>query len=87
MRSARLINEIGKRHGKLIVVGGPNTDKYGAATWVCRCDCGTLKDVSGTAMRKGSVQSCGCLKKIHSLKYWNGKQHNPLDRVDDDLLY
>ena len=86
MRSKRLIDETGHRHGKLSVIGGPNKNRHGAVTWTCRCDCGTVKDVAGTGLRKGHVQSCGCLKRVHSLRYWNGRHHNPLDRIDDDLL-
>ena len=28
--------------------------------WICRCDCGTVRSVSGARMRKGKSKSCGC---------------------------
>jgi hypothetical protein len=87
MRSPKLIDEMGKRHGRLTVFGGPNTVKKGASTWTCRCDCGAVKEATGNALRKGQIKSCGCLKRVQSLRYWCGKKHNPLDQVDDDLLY
>lgn len=31
--------------------------------WLCRCDCGIEKLVSGEALRKGKVRSCGCLQR------------------------
>jgi len=32
-----------------------------AAYWFCLCNCGTLKSICGSALRKGSSKSCGCL--------------------------
>src|SRR5579872_5097731 len=37
------------------------------ATWLCRCDFGTEKVVPGTSLRRGAVQSCGCLVRTHQL--------------------
>lgn len=36
--------------------------------WVCKCDCGNIKTVSGDSLKKpegakGSCKSCGCLKR------------------------
>lgn len=31
--------------------------------WKCKCKCGTIKNVRGSSLRKGSSKSCGCLKK------------------------
>ena len=36
--------------------------KNGAVTWLCRCDCGRERIVSGNHLRKGAVLSCGCLR-------------------------
>lgn len=32
--------------------------------WMCKCDCGNpeLKEVSSASLKKGGVQSCGCIK-------------------------
>lgn len=30
--------------------------------WVCRCECGTEKDIAGHDLRNGQSKSCGCLK-------------------------
>jgi hypothetical protein len=30
--------------------------------WLCRCDCGSEKELSGTMLRAGVSQSCGCLR-------------------------
>lgn len=31
--------------------------------WMCRCDCGNLKEVSVGNIRTGRTKSCGCLSK------------------------
>lgn len=55
----RFVDRAGKRYGKLLAI--EKTDKRdasGAIVWRCRCDCGNIVDVSGTALRK--QKSCGC---------------------------
>lgn len=37
--------------------------KSGAIKWLCRCECGTEKIVTGSDLSKGSVKSCGCLSR------------------------
>ena len=60
---------IGQRFGRWTVI--ESTTPY---TWrtrvrdrfICRCDCGTVRAVIGTAMRNGSSHSCGCLTRERS---------------------
>lgn len=33
------------------------------AYWLCRCACGTEREVCGKDLRNGDSQSCGCLRK------------------------
>lgn len=35
-------------------------DKKGRAAWLCRCDCGNEKVVSGQHLKAGATISCGC---------------------------
>lgn len=37
--------------------------------WNCICDCGNKTTVIGTALRRGTTKSCGCLKSIGIRKY------------------
>lgn len=58
---AKLIDLTDQRFGRLIavrreVVQG-RTDTY----WFCRCDCGTEKLITAGNLRRGLIQSCGCL--------------------------
>lgn len=53
----------GQRFGKLIVLkrAKENTSNNGAI-WVCQCDCGTIKNISGESLRHGHSMSCGCMQ-------------------------
>lgn len=58
-----LIDEIGNRHGRLVVVErARNLEswKRRSVHWVCMCDCGNQAIVRGTSLRYGEVTSCGC---------------------------
>lgn len=53
------IAEIGNKYARLTVLDRvPNLNKK--AMWKCKCDCGNIKEVSGTHLRTGHVKSCGC---------------------------
>ena len=47
--------------GRWKVLRRDETSKGAAARWICQCECGTIKSVSGIGLRSGS-HSCGCLK-------------------------
>jgi hypothetical protein len=57
-----LIDIAGKRYGRLIVIRRAPNDKFGSARWLCRCDCGQETTVRGGNLRRGTSQSCGCLR-------------------------
>lgn len=56
-----LINEIGNRYGKLLVIDREGVDNFNRATWRCQCDCGNTHIVAGYILRAGDVHSCGCI--------------------------
>lgn len=48
----------GKRFGKLVVLY--EAEKVGEKThWICKCDCGNLKNVSSIHLKNGDTKSCG----------------------------
>ncbi len=57
------IDLVGQRFGRLTVIERGENDKRGEIRWLCRCDCGNLKVVYGSLLRKGKTRSCGCLRK------------------------
>lgn len=41
------------------------TGKTGSSgpLWKCQCDCGTIREVSGSSLRRGTSTGCGCVKR------------------------
>ena len=76
------INDIlGKRFGRLLVIDTSPKRQNGKACWVCRCDCGNEKTISGSTLRQGYSNSCGCLKqesdktRLKPFTYLKGSEH------------
>jgi hypothetical protein len=40
----------------------PNRPRIANTFWLCRCDCGTEREVIGTTLRNGVSVSCGCYR-------------------------
>ena len=57
------IDLTGKRVGRLLVVKRAANNKDGRTMWLCRCDCGNERVVSGKSLRNGHTKSCGCLNR------------------------
>ncbi len=45
----------GKRYGKWTVISHVKW-----SSWLCKCDCGTIKETNRNRLRDGSSKSCGC---------------------------
>ena len=75
------IDLTGERHGKYTVIREEGR-KNGHVAWLCRCECGKEKVVSGNHLRKGAVLSCGCLRDeklaARSTKHGLVKDHKRL---------
>lgn len=68
-KQLRIPDMIGRRSGRLEVIQRGSDEITSNGTrhirWLCRCDCGRLSLVRGTAIRSQKVQSCGCLRVEH----------------------
>lgn len=53
---------IGKHFGKLTVLQRLNKSNNQGVFWLCKCDCGNIKEVPTCALTSGGTKSCGCLK-------------------------
>lgn len=52
--------EVGSRFGRLTVTESGKLvgrNRY----WICKCDCGNLKEIAYSSLTKGASKSCGCL--------------------------
>lgn len=79
----------GQRFGRLTVLKRGDDYIYPngktKVMWMCRCDCGKEKDISGSALTQGLTQSCGCYKS--EMKRKQLTTHGELARGNDSRLY
>lgn len=58
----KLIDLTGEKFGRLTVVERDYGRTEKGTYWKCLCNCGNVKSVSSTSLKRGRVRSCGCLK-------------------------
>lgn len=56
---SKLANLAGKIFSRWTVLA--RSPKGKATYWRCQCECGTIRDVFSSSLRKGLSRSCGCL--------------------------
>jgi hypothetical protein len=74
----RIIIKKGTKIGKLKVLGFVgnkigNSSKYNRSFWLCKCDCGNIKEIEGVRLvtrKNKNVQSCG-----NGCSAWRGRRH------------
>jgi hypothetical protein len=76
---------IGFKFGRLTVISRDDNTKSGKAKWICRCDCGRLKNKSVTSsdLKSGKVKSCGCIycESNKERNKTHGKTHTRLYNI------
>lgn len=65
---------IGCKFGKLTVIKEDGKASNGAISYLCECECGSFKTVSGGELRRGKTSSCGHC----SQKEYIGKRYGSL---------
>ena len=58
----RRVDLVGVRFGRLLVLEAAGTTPRRQALWRCVCDCGKETVPTGDKLRRGTTQSCGCLR-------------------------
>lgn len=59
---SRIVNLVGLRFGRwLVTQRAPNHNNK--PYWHCQCDCGHIKEVSGSSLTYRQTESCGCLSR------------------------
>ena len=66
---------IGMRFNRWTVLEMHRTDKR-RYQYLCKCDCGTEKMVSGCNLKNGTSKSCGCLKRETSTSENTRRRHS-----------
>jgi 5-methylcytosine-specific restriction endonuclease McrA len=67
---------VGQRFGKLVVIKFSHIIKSDGAQWLCKCDCGNEKIISGRNLRKSNSTSCGCKRSEHLVVFGLKKRKN-----------
>ncbi|MBR4866263.1 MAG: hypothetical protein IKU11_06225 [Clostridia bacterium] len=69
--------------GRWTVIG-EGSGKNNPRRWLCRCACGTEREVLERSLRYGRSQSCGCLRRekaeealSYSCRNWGRKGRKP----------
>jgi hypothetical protein len=62
---AHLIDLVGKKFGRLIVLERIDDINGKPTRWLCRCNCNKKITVLGYNLKNGNTKSCGCLKIRH----------------------
>jgi hypothetical protein len=58
-----LVDRVGHRYGKLVVVRRAGSNSRGRPLWFCRCDCGGTANAPAPNLANGTTRSCGCLRR------------------------
>jgi hypothetical protein len=69
-----IIDERDNRYGRLVVSCFARMQNE-RAYWECDCDCGNVVAVSGSALRRGTTKSCGCLRVDTSRDWMRKSRH------------
>lgn len=81
----------GQKFGRYTVLREAGRAKNGLVTWECRCDCGTVRVVAGSTLRRGNTKSCGCLRsdlnaernrQLRLSKPWEAEFNNFLSQAN-----
>ena len=74
---SKLIDLTGQKFGRLTVLEKDNNriTKSGSY-WLCKCECGKIKSIKSSSLRRGEIQSCGCLQKEQTIKARNAMAEN-----------
>ena len=65
-------NHVGERFGMLVAVERYPQFKGGRTYYLCKCDCGNSRIVSGSSLVSKKTISCGCIRNDR-LKNWEAK--------------
>lgn len=62
-----MVDITGQRFFRLVALRTSGRSKSRSLMWECLCDCGKTTYVSGSALRRGDIQSCGCYNPRRTL--------------------
>jgi 5-methylcytosine-specific restriction endonuclease McrA len=60
----RLVDITGQKFNRLLVLEHAGRDSTNKTQWLCLCDCGNTKVITGLNLKNGNSKSCGCRKHL-----------------------
>lgn len=88
---SRFIDLTGNKYGRLLILEkSEKTDSSYNSYWVCKCDCGNTRILSGYNLKSGNTSSCGCYLKEQSairIKSQHGKGYGKKHGEYNTRLY
>lgn len=61
----KAVDKKGQRFGRLVVIRRLSKTKHGHLLWLCKCDCGKIRNATTGDLNSGDVKSCGCLYRLN----------------------
>lgn len=80
------LNLVGQTFNQLTVISEAIKDKHGKSQWNCQCSCGNKTKVAGSALKRGVIKSCGCIKGNENILQLKNQKFNRLYVLSDPLL-
>jgi len=75
----------GNKFGRLVVIGlAAELSKNKKKRWLCRCECGNTKIITGSDLTQRKVLSCGCLRSENRIRMNNGMATHGHTALRDD---
>ena len=67
------------KYGRLTVIHKDNERKSNSGSyWICKCDCGNTKSIKSSSLRRGEIQSCGCLRNEKVAQFKKQQSENEM---------
>lgn len=82
------MSEHGVADSRLTVVRQVENGSNKKARWLCKCSCGSDKDVvgTGTSIRLGKVRSCGCLERELTIARNKAGHETTYEEIDNGYI-
>ena len=66
---SKLIDLTNQKFDRLTVLEKDKTRKTNSGSyWICQCECGNIKSVKSSSLRRGEITSCGCYRNEQTAK-------------------
>lgn len=72
----------GKKFNKLTVLNEvQRRTKVGQVKWICQCDCGVIKEIEATYIKRNRIKSCGCSQGPNKLPFGEAALNGLLQNI------